>query len=232
MYKLKSSQFLRNASIVLLSAMFLNGCGAVLLGGGAAGVLAAAERRTLSAQAEDKQIAAKAAMAFSENGISSDSNISVTSYNRRVLITGEVTDQATKQKVSQIVKKLENVRGVSNYLEVTSESSFSSRSNDTWITTKVKTALIEDKRVSANLFKIVTERSTVYLMGLVLPQEGEIAAEVASRVSGVLKVVKVYEYVTQSDLERLSPKGTTKTDKATESSFQSTGRTEVKVAIR
>lgn len=188
------------SKIVLGSALLasLSGCFGLIVGAGVAGAVSAVDRRTLGAQTEDKSITVKGEMKMNQV-VGSAGNVNVTSYNRRVLLTGEVRDEAMKQAAEREIRAIENVVGVINELEVSGSSSFTSRSNDTLITTKVKTSLVDMKTVSANSFKVTTERGVVYLMGVVTPREGEIAANVAKGVSGVRRVVKIFEYISEED---------------------------------
>jgi osmotically-inducible protein OsmY len=163
-----------------------------------AGAVSTVDRRTLGAQTEDKSITVKAEMEMRK--VTGDAgNVNVTSFNRRVLLTGEVRDEAMKQAAEREVRKIANVVSVINELAVSGSSSYTSRSNDALITTKVKTSLVDMKTVSAISFKVTTERGVVYLMGLVTPREGNIAADVAKGVSGVTRVVKIFEYINEED---------------------------------
>jgi len=176
----------------------LSGCVAMAVGGAATAVLSANDRRTLGMQTEDKAINVKAELKLreltGENG-----HINVTSYNRKVLLTGEVRDDAMKQAAEREVRAIDNVVSVINELEIAGPSSYTSRSNDALITTKVKASLVDKKTVSATAFKVTTERGIVYLQGLVTAREGNIAADVAKGVPGVVKVVKIFEYIADED---------------------------------
>jgi osmotically-inducible protein OsmY len=132
-------------------------------------------------------------------------HVNINSYNRKVLLTGEVRDEAMKRAVENEVRGISNVEAVMNELEVSGPSSYTSRSSDTLITSKVKLSLADKKTVSATSFKVVTERGTVYLMGLVTQREGNIAADVAQGVSGVMRVVKMFEYISEEDLRSMQP---------------------------
>lgn len=190
------------AAAALITAT-LAGCAPIILGGAATGALVATDRRSVGAQTEDREIQVKAEANIANN-LPDQAHVNVTSFNRRVLLTGEVPNDASKQRAVEIVKEISNVRGIVDELAVQGASSFGSRSNDAWITSKVKGNLINTKEISANVFKVVTERGEVYLMGLVSPDEGAIAAGVTSRIDGVQKVVKLYEYVKPEEAQRLS----------------------------
>ncbi|MBD8657467.1 BON domain-containing protein [Oxalobacteraceae sp. CFBP 13730] len=186
--------------VVLGSALLasLSGCFGLIVGAGIGSAVSAVDRRTLGAQTEDKSVTVKAEIKMREvtNG---NGNINVTSFNRKVLLTGEVRDEAMKATAEREVRKIENVVSVINELKISGSSSYTSRSSDAIITTKVKASLVDMKTVSAISFKVTTERGVVYLMGLVTPREGNIAADVAKGVSGVTSVVKIFEYISEED---------------------------------
>lgn len=184
-------------------SMSLSGCVGVMMGGAVVGTMAAADRRTFGAQTEDKSIELKATTRIS-NMPGGAGHVDVTSYNRRVLLTGEVPDEATKAEVERQVMDIEGVQGVVNELAIAGASSFASRSNDALITGKVKASLVDAKDISANNFKVTTERGIVYLMGRVTQREGSRGAEVARGVSGVAQVVKVFEYIDPSEAASMS----------------------------
>jgi len=194
------------SKIVLGTALAasLSGCVAMAVGGAATAVLSANDRRTLGMQTEDKAINVKAEIKMQqltgENG-----HVNVTSYNRKVLLTGEVRDEAMKQAAEREVRAIDNVVSVINELEIAGPSSYTSRSNDALITTKVKASLVDKKTVSATAFKVTTERGVVYLQGLVTPREGNIAADVAKGVAGVNRVVKIFEYIAEEDPRASQP---------------------------
>ncbi|HXA47797.1 MAG TPA: BON domain-containing protein [Burkholderiaceae bacterium] len=188
-------------------AISLQGCVAVIAGGAVVGGFAATDRRTLGAQTEDKEIALKANARLSSL-IGDDGHVDVTSYNRKVLLTGEVKDENMKQSAEQEVKQITGVQGVMNELDIAGKSSFGSRSNDVYITSKISASFIDARELNANSIKIVTERGTVYLLGRVTQTEGKIAAERASSVGGVTRVVKMFEYITDDELREMTgPQG-------------------------
>lgn len=183
----------------------LSGCVALVAGGAISGTLAATDRRTFGAQTEDRAIEVKGGIKLN-NVIGSAGHININSFNRRALLTGEVPDQATRAQAEREVAGIEGVLSVINELEIAGNTSFSSRSNDTMITTKVKASLIDRKDISANAFQVVTERGNVYLQGRVTQREGQIAADIARGVSGVAKVVKVFEYITEEEWKSFQPR--------------------------
>ena len=182
----------------------LTGCAGVIVGGAVMGAVAASDRRTLGAQTEDKAIAVKAEIRLPAV-VGDAGHVNATSYNRRVLLTGEVRDQAMKEAVEREVQAIEGVLSVVNELELAGPASYTSRSSDALVTGKVKASLVDMKTISANSFKVVTERGTVYLMGRVTEREGTIATDIARGVSGVQKVVKLFEYISEEELKRLQP---------------------------
>ena len=186
----------------------LSGCFAVVAGGAVTGTLAAADRRTLGAQTEDKAIEVKSEVNLPKI-VGDAGHVNVNSFNRRALITGEVRDEAMKDAVEREVRGIQGVISVSNELEIAGPSSFTSRSNDALLTTKVKASLVDTKDISANSFKVTTERGTVYLMGRVTQREGQVAADVARGVSGVNKVVKIFEYISEDEWRSYQPKPST-----------------------
>jgi osmotically-inducible protein OsmY len=168
--------------------------GGAVVGGG----MVATDRRTAGIQLEDQGIEFRAAARVRE--LATLGQISVNSYNRVVLLTGEVPSATERARAEEAVTKVENVRGVVNELVVAGNSSLSSRSADAVLATKVKATLVDAKDLSANAFKVVAERRVVYLMGRVTPREAERGSELASRVSGVERVVKVFETISEAEL--------------------------------
>ncbi len=193
------------AKLMLAGALTcsLTACVPVMLFSGAVGGgMAAVDRRTVGAQTEDKAIVLKGEnIAYKLAG--DNGHVNVTSFNRKVLLTGEVDSEATKQAVANAMTEIDNVETVVNELAIMAPSGMGSRSNDSLLTTKVSTSLLAEKNLYSSAFKTVTERGTVYLMGRVTEEEGAHAARVAAGVSGVQSVVKVFEYITQEELEKL-----------------------------
>ena len=188
----------------VLASTTLSACAPIIVGGAVAGTLAASDRRTLGAQTEDKSIVVKAEVKM-PNIAGKSAHVNVNSFNRRVLLTGEVPDDETKAKVEREVRAIDGVLNVNNELEVGFSSSYTSRSNDALITSKVKLSLADAKDISANSFKVVTEKGAVFLMGRVTQREGAQAADIARGVAGVTKVVKVLEYITDEDVKQYQP---------------------------
>ena len=176
----------------------LQGCFLLVAGAAGGGALVATDRRTLGAQTEDREIQVKSIAQINQN-LPQSAHVNVTVFNRRVLLSGEVPDDASKQQAEQIVRSLNNVTSIVNELTIGPASDLSSRTNDSYLETRVKTALIAEKNISANNFKVVCENGSVYLMGLVTRDEGARGADVASRVPGVTQVVKVFQYILPQD---------------------------------
>ena len=172
----------------------ISGCVPVLIAGAAGGAaMVATDRRSAGAQVDDESIELKIiTQAGSEFG--ERIHLNVTSYNGIVLLTGEVPDQAALASVGSLAKNTEKVRSVHNEMVVGPNSDFSARSNDTYITSKVKTRMLEANKFPPNVVKVVTERSVVYLMGIVSKEEGDAAAEIAATTAGVARVVKFFQY--------------------------------------
>jgi len=193
------------ASLLAATALTaLQGCAPLILGGAmVGGVLVATDRRTTGAQVEDQGIELRAAAAVRD--MATLGHINATSYNRQLLLTGEVPDEAQRQRVEQTLARVENVRAVVNELAVSGNSSSTSRANDALLETKVKASFVDAKDVFANAVKVVSERANIYLMGRVTEREAARAADLASRVPGVTKVVRVFEIISEEEMLRLQP---------------------------
>lgn len=179
----------------------LSACVPLVMGGAAVGTLVAVDRRTSGTQLEDEGIEFRAANRL--HGLYGDrAHVNVTSWNRQVLLTGEVPTQEDRQKAEQTLREVENVRSIVNDLVVAPPSSLSQRSNDTLITGKVKASFVDAKDLVSAAFKVVTERGVVYLMGRVTQREATRATEIARGVSGVTKVVRVFEIISEEELRR------------------------------
>ncbi|MDL2283903.1 BON domain-containing protein [Oxalobacter sp. OttesenSCG-928-P03] len=169
--------------------------------GGVAGTMAVTDRRTLGAQIEDRTISFKGESVAS--AIVGDSgHVNVTCFNRLVLITGEVPNEGMKAMVERAVAQIPNIKGIVNELVLDVPSSLNARSSDSLITAQVTARFLNMEGLYSNSRKTVTERGTVYLMGRLTEQEGKIAAEAASIVPGVQRVVKVFEYISEEELAR------------------------------
>lgn len=187
---------MRLAIIALLLALpLIQGCGALIAGTAATtGVVVAQDRRTVGTLTEDEGIEIRAASRIGER-FKDGVHVNVTSYNRMVMLTGEVPDAAARTEAERITWAVVNVRGVFNELAVAGVSSYTIRSSDAVITTKVKARFLDSQKFNPLHVKVVTENSIVYLMGLVNKQEASDATEIARTTSGVQKVVRVFEFI-------------------------------------
>ena len=180
----------------------LQGCFPLVATGVGTGALMVSDRRSSGAYVEDEAIEWKAAAQIKEK-LGDHVHINVISYNRNVLLTGEAPDAGMRDQLPRLISVVPNVRGVTNDVQVAGHSSLTSRSNDTLITSKVKARMIDSASVQANQIKVVTEASTVYLMGMVTQQEADAATQVARTTDGVKKVVRVFEYISADEARRL-----------------------------
>jgi osmotically-inducible protein OsmY len=202
----------RQAAIigVLATTTALSGCAALLVGGAVVGgSLVAADRRSSGAQIDDRSIELRSGTRV-RDVLGDRGHVNVTSYNRLVLLTGEVPSEADRANVEQAVARVDNVKSVVNELAVMTATSLSQRSNDALVTTKVKATLVDAGDISSTAFKVFTERGIVYLMGRVTEREAERASDLARSISGVQKVVKVLEIVTDAELAEIDPKAVPK----------------------
>ncbi len=197
----KIQQSLAAAFLCVSTVASLQGCVGLIVGGAVVGTLSATDRRTLGAQTEDSAIVIKGETRISKL-IGAAGHVNVTSFNRKALLTGEVKDEQMKELVAHEAASIEGVQAVANELEVSGLSSYTSRSNDTLITAKVRTRLIENKDIYANAIKVTTERGIVFLMGRVSQSEGALAAEITRAIGGVQKVVKIFEYLSDEEVKQ------------------------------
>lgn len=183
-----------SVALLLLLGPGLQGCAAVVAGGAAGGAMVANDKRTLGTYINDQEIEFKAAHLISKDFPQPGMNVSVTSFNGWVLLTGQVPSADIKQQVQNTVAGITDVHQIFNELQVSGEQSFTSEANDAAITAAVKTRLINTRDVNFNHVKVVTQNGVVYLMGLVSHQEGQSAINVAATTSGVAKVVPAFQY--------------------------------------
>lgn len=192
--------------IVVAGVALLVGCAPLLLGGAVVGgTMIVTDRRSSATQLEDQLIEVKANSRIREV-VGERGRASSTSYNRLVLLTGDVVTEADKAAIEQAISKVDNVKSVVNELVVMGSLSLGSRTNDALISTKVKASIVDTKDLYANSVKVVTERGVVYLLGRVTEREATQAANVARGVSGVQKVVRVFEILSDTELAELQPK--------------------------
>ena len=197
----------RLSTVALLAATLtapLTACAPLLLGGAVfGGTMVFVDRRTTGTQVEDQAIEIKAGLEARRAAPSG--HINIASYNRRLLITGEVATEAERKAAEQAAGRVENVRLVDNELAVAGNTAISARGSDSVITAKVKAGFIDAKDLQAQAIKVVTERGIVYLMGIVTEREAGRATDTARTVAGVNKVVRVFEIVSEAELARLIP---------------------------
>lgn len=198
----------------LVAATALTACAPLIIGGAVlGGSMVVTDRRTSGTQIEDQSIEIKAGNRVREllGERYAVSNVNTTSYNRTALLTGEVQSEADKAAIEQAVRRIDNVSGVLNELAVLGVSSASSRSNDVVLSSKVKATLIDDRELQANAFKVTTERGVVYVMGRVTEAEAARAVDLIRTISGVSKVVRMVDLITEAELAALQPKRNTDT---------------------
>jgi len=196
--------FFKVSGAALLLSLCLNACAPIMVAGFAGSAMVATDRRTSGAQLEDETIELRSSARIRDN-LGEKVHVNVTSYNRQVLLTGEVATERDKQSVVSLVEKVENVKAVVNELSVMPPTNLSSRSNDLIVTGKIKASLVDSRDLFANAFKIVTERNTVYVMGRVTQREANSATNVIRNVSGVNKVVRLFEIISEEELSRMLP---------------------------
>jgi len=184
--------------LALLSALGLQGCVGVAVVGAGSAAVSAMDRRTTGVQIEDERIELVSSNRYGEK-FGDKAHINITSYNRNVLLTGEVVDAAARDEVEKIVRGVPNVRGITNDLQVGPLATLSSRASDAGTTGKVKARFVDAGKFNAVHVKVVTEASVVYLLGIVTETEANDAVEVARTTGGVRKVVKVFEYCKPTD---------------------------------
>jgi len=188
------------AAALLASSTLLTGCAPLLIGGAAVGgMMVYSDRRTSGTQLEDQSIEMKAANR-ARDIVGDRGHVSATSYNRVVLLTGEVPTEGERAAIEKSIVQVENVKSTVNELAVMGPTSMAARSNDTVLSSKVKATFVDAKDLQSNAFKVVTERGTVYLMGRVTEREGDRATELARSVAGVQRVVRVFEFLSEAEL--------------------------------
>ena len=194
----------RNVFLALLTgASLLAGCAPLMVGGVVATGVVATDRRTAGSQVEDEGIELKVASAINKE-LGDRVHLNVTSYNRRVLLTGEVRSEADRERATALARSQENVKDVVNDLAIAAPSSLTQRTKDTVTSGQVKAAFIDAKDLQSNAVKVVTERGIVYLMGRVTPREAQRATDITRGIGGVAKVVRVFEEISEEELKRLS----------------------------
>jgi len=186
------------------STVLLQACAPMVVGGFVGGTMVVTDRRTSGTQLEDEGIEIKASSRIKE-ALNSKVHVNLVSYNRQVVVTGEASNERDVKYISEIVSQVENVKAVLNEVQVATFSTFSARSQDVLIQSKVKASLVDNKDIFASAFKVHAERGVIYLMGRVTQREADRAVEIARNVSGVQKVVKVFEIISENELKALLP---------------------------
>jgi osmotically-inducible protein OsmY len=201
------------SGLMLLLSLGLSACAPIMLAGVAGTAMVASDRRTSGTQLEDETIELRGSARI-RDALGERAHVNITSYNRQVLVSGEVATERDKQMVESLLEKLENVKTVVNELTIAQPSSLSSRSNDLLLTAKVKAALVDSRDLFANSFKVVSERGTVYVMGRVTQREATSATNVIRNVNGVNKVVRLFDIISEDELRNLLPPPPPAADKA------------------
>lgn len=214
MMKIKKAAISSTVALALTLPL-LSGC---FFGAAAAlttSTLAASDRRTVGTQVEDRTIQLKATNIISGD-FGDTVHVNVTVYNRHMLLTGEAPDETTRRRVEGAVSNIANLHLVTNDIKIAGNSSLTSRTNDTLLTTKVKASLLDAQDVFGNAFKVTTEAGSVYLMGLVTEREADRAAQIAAGVSGVTRVVKVIDPISEAELKTMTATPNTNSNPDTE----------------
>jgi osmotically-inducible protein OsmY len=198
----------KRLALALITTTVLGGaltaCFPLVVGGVAGGAFVATDRRTSGAQLEDEGIELRATSRIRSN-VGERVHVNLTSYNRQVLLTGEVPNAQDKQLVEQIVARVENVNSVVNDLAIMGSSTLTQRSSDVLVTGRVKAMLVDARDLSSNAFKVITERGTTYLMGRVTQREADRATDIVRGTPGVQKVIRIFEIISEEELARMLP---------------------------
>ncbi len=191
--------------MALLGAVVgLSGCFPLALTGAAVGTMAVLDRRTLGAQTEDQSIELKSLRELNRVFANGEASVTVTSFNRRVLLAGQAASEQDRKRAEEVVRSAaSDIRELYNEIEIGNTASFSTHTSDSGLTARVKAALVRERDLPSNAIKVVSEVSTVYLMGLVTQDEGDRAAHIAARVNGATRVVTTFEYLTAQDLAKI-----------------------------
>ncbi|MDU6259360.1 MAG: division/outer membrane stress-associated lipid-binding lipoprotein [Haemophilus parainfluenzae] len=192
---MKLSQ-LKKIALILGTAALLQGCAAALVGGAAAGTKVATDPRTMGTQVDDETLEVKVENALDKDAqIKSEGRVNAVSYSGRILLIGQVPDENVKDTATSLTKGVEGVNDVYNELRIAPKITFGQITKDSWITTQIKSKLFVGDNVKATDVKIITENGEVFLLGNVTQSQGNSAAEIASNVAGVQKVIKVFKYL-------------------------------------
>ena len=192
--------------VAILISSFLSGCGVLAVGGVVAGASVMADRRTPAVQAIDKGIELEAGNALAKR-YGDNAHINVTSFNQKVLLTGEAKDADIKGQAGAFVKAMKNVRSVFNELTIGPNSTYTARANDSFLESKIKTQMIFTDKLPSNSMAIVAEGASVYLMGILTQNEAAIAKKVASNADGVKDVYAYFDIISEAEKTRLEKQG-------------------------
>ena len=192
--------------IAIITASQLSACGVLAVGGVAAGASVLADRRTPGVQAIDKGVELEANNALDKK-FGDNAHINVTSFNQKVLLTGEAKDADVKNEAGAYVKTMKNVRSSFNELVIGPNSSYTSRANDSYIESKIKTQMIFTDKLPSNSMVIVAEGSSVYLMGILTQNEADLAKKIASNTNGVKDVFVYFDIISEEEKNRLEKQG-------------------------
>lgn len=182
-------------AIFLGATALAQGCVPVIVAGGATAAVAATDRRSVGTQLDDENIELTALRKITDdNRLGDDVHVNITCFNGVMLLSGEATTAEQRDIVLSLVGNFQGVKRVVNEIVIAEPTAFATRTNDSWITGRVKTKLLADENIPGRRVKVITENGTVYLMGLVTQKEGELAAEAARTIGGIKRVVKLFEY--------------------------------------
>lgn len=182
-------------AIFLGATALAQGCVPVIVAGGATAAVAATDRRSVGTQLDDENIELTALRRITDdNRLGDDVHVNITCFNGVMLLSGEATTAEQRDIVLSLVGNFQGVKRVVNEIVIAEPTAFATRTNDSWITGRVKTKLLADENIPGRRVKVITENGTVYLMGLVTQKEGELAAEAARTIGGIKRVVKLFEY--------------------------------------
>ena len=192
------------AAALAATAASLSACVPLVVGGAAAGTaVVATDRRSSGVQLDDQNITFRVESQISQK-LGNNARVNALVYNGQVLLTGDVPTEADRTQATAIAQGVDKVKSVSNQLTIGPAAAFSTRSNDTWLTSKVRTALVNAQYVPSRTIAVTTDKGVVYLMGMVTQSEGDYAANAASSVGGITKVVKLFEIISREEAVRLS----------------------------
>lgn len=197
-----TSRITTSLSLLAMAATLAGCVGAVAVGAGA-GTLMATDRRISEVYLADEAIEIRTTNAFGQQ-LGEKAHINATSYNRMLLLTGEVPDAATKDMAEKVaIANSSEIKRITNELQIAAPSSYPTRSNDTYLTSKVKARFLDAARFSINHVKVVTENSSVYLLGLVTQAEADAAVEIARTTGGVQRVIRVFEIISDEQAKQI-----------------------------